>query len=176
MAEYKHKEIEQKWQRYWAENKVFKADIDPDKQKFYVLDMFPYPSGAGLHVGHPLGYIASDIVSRFKRNKGLNVLHPMGFDAFGLPAEQYAIQTGQHPAITTEQNIKRYKDQLKGIGLSYDWDKEVQTCDPKYYKWTQWIFSQLFNSWYNNSSGKAEPIDNLISIFEKEGNQNVLAA
>lgn len=176
MAEYKHKKIEQKWQRYWAENKVFKAEVDKDKPKFYVLDMFPYPSGAGLHVGHPLGYIASDIVSRFKRNKGFNVLHPMGFDAFGLPAEQYAIQTGQHPAITTEQNIKRYKDQLKGIGLSYDWDKEVQTCDPKYYKWTQWIFSQLFNSWYNNSSGKAEPIENLISIFEKEGNQNVSAA
>ena len=146
MAEYKHTEVEQKWQQYWADHKVFKAEIDPDKPKYYVLDMFPYPSGAGLHVGHPLGYIGSDIVSRFKRTKGFNVLHPMGFDAFGLPAEQYAIQTGQHPAITTEQNLKRYKDQLKGIGLSYDWDKEVQTCDPKYYKWTQWIFSQLFNS------------------------------
>lgn len=176
MAEYKHKEIEQRWQHYWADNKIFKAEVDKDKPKFYVLDMFPYPSGAGLHVGHPLGYIASDIVSRFKRNKGFNVLHPMGFDAFGLPAEQYAIQTGQHPAITTEENIARYKDQLKGIGLSYDWDKEVQTCDPKYYKWTQWIFSQLFSSWYSNSSAKAEPIDDLISIFEKEGNQNVLAA
>lgn len=176
MAEYKHKEIEQKWQHYWAEHKVFKAEVDANEPKFYVLDMFPYPSGAGLHVGHPLGYIASDIVSRFKRNKGFNVLHPMGFDAFGLPAEQYAIQTGQHPAITTEENIERYKDQLKGIGLSYDWDKEVQTCDPKYYKWSQWIFSQLFNSWYNNSSNKAESIDDLISIFEKEGNQTVFAA
>lgn len=176
MAEYKHKEVEQKWQQYWADNKIFKAKVDQEKPKFYVLDMFPYPSGAGLHVGHPLGYIASDIVSRFKRTKGFNVLHPMGFDAFGLPAEQYAIQTGQHPAITTEQNIERYKDQLKGIGLSYDWDKEVQTCDPGYYKWTQWIFSQLFNSWYNNDSNKAEPIDSLISIFEQEGNENVVAA
>ena len=176
MAEYNHKEIELKWQRYWAEHKIFKAEVDPGKPKFYVLDMFPYPSGAGLHVGHPLGYIGSDIVSRFKRNKGFNVLHPMGFDAFGLPAEQYAIQTGQHPAITTEQNIKRYKDQLKGIGLSYDWDKEVQTCDPKYYKWTQWIFSQLFNSYYNLSSNKAEPIENLIAVFEQEGNQPVKAS
>ncbi len=175
MAEYNHKEIEQKWQHYWAENKIFKAEVNPEKPKFYVLDMFPYPSGAGLHVGHPLGYIGSDIVSRFKRNKGFNVLHPMGFDAFGLPAEQYAIQTGQHPAITTEQNIKRYKDQLKGIGLSYDWDKEVQTCDPKYYKWTQWIFSQLYNSFYNNVSNKAEPIENLMAVFEKEGNKNVKA-
>ena len=175
MAEYNHQDIEQKWQRYWAEHKVFKAHIDHKKPKFYVLDMFPYPSGAGLHVGHPLGYIATDIVSRFKRNKGFNVLHPMGFDAFGLPAEQYAIQTGQHPAITTEQNIKRYKDQLKGIGLSYDWDKEVQTCDPKYYKWTQWIFSQLFNSWYNNDTDQAEPIDDLISNFKRSGNLKVNA-
>lgn len=175
MAEYKHKEIEQKWQQYWVENKVFSAKVNPDKQKFYVLDMFPYPSGAGLHVGHPLGYIASDIVSRFKRNKGFNVLHPMGFDAFGLPAEQYAIQTGQHPAITTEENITRYKEQLKGIGLSYDWDKEVQTCDPKYYKWTQWIFSQLFNSWFNNDAERAESIDDLIATFEKEGNKNINA-
>jgi len=175
MAEYKHKEVEQKWQQYWADNKIFEAKIDQNKPKFYVLDMFPYPSGAGLHVGHPLGYIASDIVSRFKWNKGFNVLHPMGFDAFGLPAEQYAIQTGQHPAITTEQNIKRYKDQLKGIGLSYDWDKEVQTCDPKYYKWTQWIFSQLFDSWYNNDTNKAAPIETLISLFEKEGNEGINA-
>jgi leucyl-tRNA synthetase len=173
MAEYKHQIIEQKWQQYWAEHKVFEAKVDRTKPKFYVLDMFPYPSGAGLHVGHPLGYIASDIVARFKRTKGFNVLHPMGFDAFGLPAEQYAIQTGQHPAITTEENIKRYKDQLKGIGLSYDWDKEVQTCDPKYYKWTQWIFSQLFNSWYNKQTNKAEVIDGLVAIFEKEGNKNV---
>ena len=176
MAEYKHQIIEQKWQQYWAEHKVFEAKVDRTKPKFYVLDMFPYPSGAGLHVGHPLGYIATDIVARFKRNKGLNVLHPMGFDAFGLPAEQYAIQTGQHPAITTEENIKRYKDQLKGIGLSYDWDKEVQTCDPKYYKWTQWIFSQLFNSWYNNDSKRAEAIDGLKAIFDKEGNKNIHAA
>lgn len=173
MAEYKHQIIEQKWQQYWAEHKVFEAKVDRTKPKFYVLDMFPYPSGAGLHVGHPLGYIASDIVARFKRNKGFNVLHPMGFDAFGLPAEQYAIHTGQHPAITTEENIKRYKDQLKGIGLSYDWDKEVQTCDPKYYKWTQWIFSQLFNSWYNRQTNKAEAIDGLKAIFEKEGNKTV---
>ena len=173
MAEYKHQIIEQKWQQYWAEHKVFEAKVDRTKPKFYVLDMFPYPSGAGLHVGHPLGYIATDIVARFKRTKGFNVLHPMGFDAFGLPAEQYAIQTGQHPAITTEENIKRYKDQLKGIGLSYDWDKEVQTCDPKYYKWTQWIFSQLFNSWYNKQTNKAEVIDGLVAIFEKEGNKNV---
>ena len=176
MAEYKHKEIEQKWQQYWAENKIFEAKIDKNKAKYYVLDMFPYPSGAGLHVGHPLGYIASDIVSRFKRNKGFNVLHPMGFDAFGLPAEQYAIQTGQHPSITTAQNIERYKDQLKGIGLSYDWDKEVQTCDPKYYRWTQWIFSQLFNSWYSYDANKAEPIETLINIFSKEGNGKVNAA
>ena len=176
MAEYNHQAIEEKWQNYWAEHKVFKAEIDPRRPKFYVLDMFPYPSGAGLHVGHPLGYIATDIVSRFKRNKGFNVLHPMGFDAFGLPAEQYAIQTGQHPAITTEQNIKRYKDQLKGIGLSYDWDKEVQTCDPKYYKWTQWIFSQLFQSWYNNDSAKAEPIESLIQLFSTSGNAGVNAA
>lgn len=176
MADYKHKEVEQKWQQYWAENKIFEANIDKDKPKFYVLDMFPYPSGAGLHVGHPLGYIASDIVSRFKRNKGFNVLHPMGFDAFGLPAEQYAIQTGQHPAITTEENIARYKEQLKGIGLSYDWDKEVQTCDPKYYKWTQWIFAQLFSSWYNNDSKKAVSIESLISIFKKNGNLSINAA
>ncbi len=176
MAEYNHRAIEEKWQKHWADHKVFKAEIDPGRPKFYVLDMFPYPSGAGLHVGHPLGYIASDIVSRFKRNKGFNVLHPMGFDAFGLPAEQYAIQTGQHPAITTEQNIKRYKEQLKGIGLSYDWDKEVQTCDPKYYKWTQWIFSQLFQSWYNHDSAKAEPIESLIQQFKKSGNAGINAA
>ncbi len=176
MATYDHKKIEPKWQKYWDENQVFKAEVDTQKPKFYVLDMFPYPSGAGLHVGHPLGYIASDIVSRFKRNKGYNILHPMGFDAFGLPAEQYAIQTGQHPAITTEQNIKRYKEQLKGIGLSYDWDKEVQTCDPKYYKWTQWIFEQLFKSWYNKDAERAEPIETLISVFEKEGNTVVNAA
>jgi len=176
MAEYKAQEIEKKWQSYWAEHKVFRADVDHQKPKYYVLDMFPYPSGAGLHVGHPLGYIASDIVSRFKRIKGFNVLHPMGFDAFGLPAEQYAIQTGQHPAITTAQNIKRYKEQLQNLGFSFDWDKEVQTCDPSYYKWTQWIFMQLFNSWYNRETNQAEPIATLIEQLEKSGNTNVNAA
>ncbi|ELR69226.1 Leucyl-tRNA synthetase [Fulvivirga imtechensis AK7] len=175
MAEYPFNEIEKKWQKYWADNKIYKAAVDPSKPKFYTLDMFPYPSGAGLHVGHPLGYIASDIVSRFKKLKGYNVLHPMGFDAFGLPAEQYAIQTGQHPAITTEENIKRYKEQLKNIGFSFDWDKEVQTSDPKFYKWTQWIFMQLFDSWYNKASDKAEPVNKLIAIFEKEGNTHVHA-
>ncbi|MEQ6120687.1 class I tRNA ligase family protein [Reichenbachiella sp. MALMAid0571] len=175
MAEYNFSEIEKKWQEYWKTNETFKAEVDISKPKFYALDMFPYPSGAGLHVGHPLGYIASDIVSRYKRIKGFNVLHPMGFDAFGLPAEQYAIQTGQHPAITTETNIKRYKEQLKNIGFSFDWDKELQTCDPSYYKWTQWIFLQLFNSWYNNESDKAESIESLITTFEKEGNVKVKA-
>lgn len=175
MAEYNFSEIEKKWQEYWKANKTFKAEVDTSKPKFYALDMFPYPSGAGLHVGHPLGYIASDIVSRYKRIKGFNVLHPMGFDAFGLPAEQYAIQTGQHPAITTETNINRYKEQLKNIGFSFDWDKEVRTCDPAYYKWSQWIFLQLFGSWYNKDSDKAESIDSLISIFEKEGNANINA-
>jgi len=176
MAEYNHKKLEPKWRQYWEENKTFKTDIDWQKPKYYVLDMFPYPSGAGLHVGHPLGYIATDIVSRYKRIKGYNVLHPMGFDAFGLPAEQYAIQTGQHPAITTEQNIARYKEQLKNIGFSFDWDREVRTSDPGYYKWTQWIFMQLFNSWYNRDAEKAEPIETLINIFEKEGNARVNAA
>ena len=155
MAVYNHREIEPKWQQFWKSEETFKAAVDTSKPKFYSLDMFPYPSGAGLHVGHPLGYIASDIVSRFKRNKGFNVLHPMGFDAFGLPAEQYAIQTGQHPAVTTRENIARYKEQLENIGFSFDWDKEVQTCDPAYYKWTQWIFMQIFNSWYNYNTGKA---------------------
>ena len=176
MAEYNFREIEQKWQKYWADNDTYKAEVDTSKPKFYALDMFPYPSGAGLHVGHPLGYIASDIVSRFKKLNGFNVLHPMGFDAFGLPAEQYAIQTGQHPAITTEENIKRYKEQLKNIGFSFDWNKEVQTSDPKFYKWTQWIFMRLFDSWYNKKSDKAEPIQDLISTFEQEGNANVVAA
>ncbi len=175
MAEYNPQSIEKKWQQYWSDNKIFKAEVDPQKPKYYVLDMFPYPSGAGLHVGHPLGYIASDIVSRFKRLKGFNVLHPMGFDAFGLPAEQYAIQTGQHPAITTEQNIKRYKEQLHNLGFSFDWDKEVQTCNPNYYKWTQWIFGQLFMSWYNLQSNKAEPIETLIGEFERNGNKEVQA-
>lgn len=139
MAEYNHREIEKKWQKYWEENQTYKVEADPSRPKYYVLDMFPYPSGAGLHVGHPLGYIASDIFSRYKRLKGYNVLHPMGFDSFGLPAEQYAIQTGQHPAVTTEQNIRTYISQLKNIGFSYDWSREVRTSDPEYYKWTQWI-------------------------------------
>ncbi len=171
--QYNFTEIEAKWQKYWAENQTFKAENDSDKEKFYVLDMFPYPSGAGLHVGHPLGYIASDIYARYKRHKGFNVLHPMGYDSFGLPAEQYAIQTGQHPAITTKTNINRYREQLDKIGFSFDWSREVRTSSPNYYKWTQWIFIQLFNSWYNIDSDKAEDIETLIAIFEKEGNANV---
>ncbi|WP_299760647.1 leucine--tRNA ligase [uncultured Pontibacter sp.] len=176
MSEYNFKQIEKKWQQYWEENQTFKATATSDKPKYYALDMFPYPSGAGLHVGHPLGYIASDIVSRYKRLKGFNVLHPMGFDAFGLPAEQYAIQTGQHPAITTEQNIKRYVEQLKNIGFSFDWEREIRTSEPNYYKWTQWIFMQLFNSYYNYTSEKAEPIASLIEEFEQNGNAQVNAA
>ncbi|WP_299986209.1 leucine--tRNA ligase [uncultured Pontibacter sp.] len=176
MSEYNFNQIEKKWQRYWEENQTFKATENTDKPKYYVLDMFPYPSGAGLHVGHPLGYIASDIVSRYKRSKGFNVLHPMGFDSFGLPAEQYAIQTGQHPAITTEQNIARYIEQLKNIGFSYEWEREVRTSDPSYYKWTQWIFMQLFNSYYDYTADKAESIDKLIAAFEANGNANINAA
>ncbi|MCK0146362.1 leucine--tRNA ligase [Arenibacter sp. F26102] len=172
---YDFRKIEEKWQKFWAEKQTFKAENDSPKEKFYVLDMFPYPSGAGLHVGHPLGYIASDIYARYKRQKGFNVLHPMGYDSFGLPAEQYAIQTGQHPAITTETNIGRYREQLDKIGFSFDWSREVRTSDPNYYKWTQWIFIQLFNSWYNKQANKAEDISNLIATFEKEGNQNVNA-
>jgi len=172
---YDFREIEAKWQKYWAENETFKASNDSDKPKFYALSMFPYPSGAGLHVGHPLGYIATDIYSRYKRHKGFNVLHPMGYDSFGLPAEQYAIQTGQHPAITTENNINRYREQLNQLGFSFDWSREVRTSNPQYYKWTQWIFIQLFNAWYNKKSDKAENISTLISIFEKEGNTNVEA-
>lgn len=167
--EYNPQDIEKKWQSYWAKHKPFAATNNSDKPKYYVLDMFPYPSGAGLHVGHPLGYIASDIIARYKRLQGFNVLHPMGYDSFGLPAEQYAIQTGQHPAITTEKNIARYREQLDKIGFSFDWDREVRTSDPSYYKWTQWIFIQLFNSWYNRQNDKAEPISTLISVFEKEG-------
>lgn len=174
--DYNFNEIEKKWQAYWAEHKTFKAKIDKSKPKFYVLDMFPYPSGAGLHVGHPLGYIASDIYSRYKRNRGFNVLHPMGYDAYGLPAEQYAIQTGTHPAVTTEKNIKRYRQQLDRIGFSFDWDREVRTSDPKYYKWTQWTFIQLFDSWYNNNIEKADKIENLIAEFEKNGNAQIDAA
>ena len=176
MAEYTFKDIEKKWQAYWEENQTFLANVNPDKPKFYSLDMFPYPSGAGLHVGHPLGYIASDIVSRFKKLKGFNVLHPMGYDSFGLPAEQYAIQTGQHPAITTEQNIARYTEQLKNIGFAFDWSKEVRTSNSDYYKWTQWIFMQLFNSYYDLDADKALSIDSLIERFEKEGNASVNAA
>ena len=175
MMNYDFQKIEAKWQKYWAENETFKASNDSDKPKFYALSMFPYPSGAGLHVGHPLGYIATDIYSRYKRHKGFNVLHPMGYDSFGLPAEQYAIQTGQHPAITTEKNINRYREQLDQLGFSFDWSREVRTSNPQYYKWTQWIFIQLFNAWYNKKSDKAENISSLISIFEKEGNANVEA-
>ena len=174
--EYNFTENETKWQKYWAENKTFKAELNIDKPKYYVLDMFPYPSGSGLHVGHPLGYIASDIYSRYMRLKGFNVLHPMGYDAFGLPAEQYAIQTGQHPAKTTEENILRYRNQLDKIGFSFDWDRQVKTADSNYYKWTQWIFGLLFESWYNNKTNKAESIENLISHFKTEGNLNVDAA
>jgi leucyl-tRNA synthetase len=173
--EYNFKEIEANWQKFWADHKTFAAKDDSTKEKYYVLDMFPYPSGAGLHVGHPLGYIASDIVARFKRHKGFNVLHPMGYDSFGLPAEQYAIQTGQHPKITTENNIAVYRKQLDKIGFSFDWDREVRTSNPDYYKWTQWIFIQLFNSWYNKNTNKAEPISNLISAFEAHGNANIQA-
>src|SRR3954470_9240942 len=173
--EYNFRETETKWQAYWASNETFKAENTSHKPKYYVLDMFPYPSGAGLHVGHPLGYIASDIFARYKRLKGFNVLHPMGYDSFGLPAEQYAIQTGQHPEITTKTNIARYREQLDKIGFSFDWDREVRTSNPDYYKWTQWIFIQLFNSWYNPETNKAENISTLIpklknfdSLSEKE--------
>ena len=173
---YNFRQIEAKWQQYWTKNQTFKVENDSDKPKFYALSMFPYPSGAGLHVGHPLGYIACDIYARYKRHKGYNVLHPMGYDSFGLPAEQYAIQTGQHPAITTETNIKRYREQLDQLGFSFDWSREVRTSNPRYYKWTQWVFIQLFNSWYNNQTDKAEPIERLIAIFEKEGNKSVNAS
>lgn len=174
--DYNFSEIEQKWQRYWSEHKTFHVEVDSSRPKFFVLDMFPYPSGAGLHVGHPLGYIASDIYSRYKRHCGFNVLHPMGYDAFGLPAEQYAIQTGQHPAITTENNIRRYREQLDKIGFSYDWDREFRTCDPEYYKWTQWAFIQMFEHWYNLKTQKAEPISALVAEFSKNGNTLVEAA
>ncbi|WP_396154818.1 leucine--tRNA ligase [Flavobacterium macrobrachii] len=172
---YHHEKVEEKWQQYWAKNQTFAASNNSEKPKYYVLDMFPYPSGAGLHVGHPLGYIASDIVARYKRHKGFNVLHPQGYDSFGLPAEQYAIQTGQHPEKTTRENIARYREQLDKIGFSFDWSREVRTSNPDYYKHTQWIFIQLFNSWYNNDSDKAEDISTLTSIFEKDGNTSVNA-
>ena len=174
--EYDFKKIEQKWQAFWAANQTFKAEVDPSKPKYYVLDMFPYPSGAGLHVGHPLGYIASDIYSRYKRLCGFNVLHPMGYDAFGLPAEQYAIQTGQHPAVTTEKNIARYREQMDRIGFSYDWSREIRTCDPEYYKWTQWAFIQMFESWYDNVQQKARPIAELEAAFAEGGSAAVDAA
>ncbi|WP_316796402.1 leucine--tRNA ligase [Pedobacter agri] len=173
--DYQFKEIEQKWQKFWADHQTFKAESNSEKPKYYVLDMFPYPSGAGLHVGHPLGYIASDIFSRYKRLKGFNVLHPMGYDSFGLPAEQYAIQTGQHPAITTEANIATYRRQLDQIGFSFDWSREVRTSEPSYYKWTQWIFMQLFNSWYNIENDRAEDITTLIEKFNASGTADVKA-
>ena len=183
---YNPKEIEARWQKHWADQKPFRAQNPTSnnqqsptnnlKPKYYVLDMFPYPSGAGLHVGHPLGYIASDIVARYKRHKGFNVLHPQGYDSFGLPDEQYAIQTGQHPEKTTRENIARYREQLDRIGFSFDWDREVRTSNPDYYKHTQWIFIQLFESWYNKNADKAEDISNLISTFEKQGNANINAA
>ncbi|AHM63656.1 leucyl-tRNA ligase [Flammeovirgaceae bacterium 311] len=176
MAEYNFQEIEKKWQKHWQETNISRTEIDHDRPKFYALDMFPYPSGAGLHVGHPLGYIASDIVSRYKRMKGYNVLHPMGFDAFGLPAEQYAIQTGQHPAVTTEQNIRRYKEQLRNIGFSFDWNREFATSDPDYYKWTQWIFKQLFLHYYDQEQEQALPVSELIRRFEKSGNTGLNAS
>ena len=174
--QYHFNEIEAKWQKYWAENKTFQATNHSDNPKYYVLDMFPYPSGAGLHVGHPLGYIASDIYARYKRHKGFNVLHPQGYDSFGLPAEQYAIQTGQHPALTTEENIKTYRRQLDQIGFSFDWSREVRTSDPSYYKWTQWIFIQLFESWYCKTHQCAFSISELEKLFSEEGNAGVNAA
>jgi len=173
--EYNHKSLEKKWQKFWADHQTYKTSDSHQKPKYYVLDMFPYPSGAGLHVGHPLGYIASDIFSRYKRLKGFNVLHPMGYDSFGLPAEQYAIQTGQHPAVTTEVNINRYREQMDNIGFSYDWSREVRTSDPAYYKWTQWIFMRLFDSWYNKESDKAEPIETLIARFAASGSASITA-
>jgi leucyl-tRNA synthetase len=173
IMEYNFNAIEQKWQAYWKEHHTYQVKKDESKPKYYVLDMFPYPSGAGLHVGHPLGYIASDIFARYKRLKGFNVLHPMGYDAYGLPAEQYAIQTGQHPAITTDKNIKRYREQLDKIGFSFDWNREVRTCDPEYYKWTQWAFIQMFESYYCYDARRTRPISELIAIFEQQGNKDL---
>src|ERR1700712_4771773 len=168
--EYNFADIEKRAKEKWAKEKVYRVSNESNKPKCYILDMFPYPSGAGLHVGHPLGYIASDIYARFKRLKGFNVLHPMGFDSFGLPAEQYAIETGQHPAVTTEKNINRYREQLDNIGFCYDWSREIRTSDPKYYKWTQWIFLQLLDSWYDKKLNKARRIEDLVEIFEQTGN------
>ena len=171
--DYNFNDIEKKWQKKWVDNKTYKVVEDADKKKFYVLNMFPYPSGAGLHVGHPLGYIASDIYARYKRLQGFNVLNPMGYDAYGLPAEQYAIQTGQHPAITTEKNIARYREQLDKIGFCFDWDREVRTCDPKYYRWTQWAFQYMFKSYFDNNLQKAQPIEKLIKHFEQKGTEGL---
>ena len=171
--DYKFQEIEKKWQKQWVDDQTYKVTEDKSRPKYYVLNMFPYPSGAGLHVGHPLGYIASDIYARYKRLKGFNVLNPMGYDAYGLPAEQYAIKTGQHPAITTEQNIAHYREQLDKIGFSFDWDREVRTCDPKYYHWTQWAFEKMFNSYYDNRLKKAQPIEQLIAHFEQQGTESL---
>ena len=171
--DYNFNDIEKKWQKKWVDNKTYKVVEDADKKKFYVLNMFPYPSGAGLHVGHPLGYIASDIYARYKRLQGFNVLNPMGYDAYGLPAEQYAIQTGQHPAITTEKNIARYREQLDKIGFCFDWDREVRTCDPKYYRWTQWAFQYMFKSYFDNNLQIAQPIEKLIKHFEQKGTEGL---
>ena len=171
--EYDFNKIEKKWQDNWRANETYKVSEDASKEKYYVLDMFPYPSGAGLHVGHPLGYIASDVFARYKRLKGFNVLHPMGYDSFGLPTEQYAIQTGIHPAEATKDNTERYRKQLDQIGFSFDWSREIQTSDPNYYKWTQWIFKQLFNSCYCNEEDKAMPIAALLAYFEKNGNDKL---
>src|ERR1700712_812922 len=171
--EYNFRKIEQAWRDEWQKTNAYKVSNDSSKPSFYVLDMFPYPSGTGLHVGHPLGYIASDIYSRYKRLKGFNVLHPMGFDSFGLPAEQYALETGQHPAVTTEKNIETFKSQMDNIGFCFDWSREVRTSDPKYYKWTQWIFLQIFNSWYDTKQNKARKIEELIRLFESDGSSGI---
>ena len=174
--EYNFREIEPRWQREWERRHTYKVEIDPSRPKYYVLDMFPYPSGAGLHVGHPLGYIASDIYTRYKRLCGFNVLHPMGFDSFGLPAEQYAIQTGQHPAVTTAQNIARYREQLDKLGFSYDWDRQIVTSDPDYYHWTQWAFLRMFDSYYCNDRRQARPIAELVAAFERSGTEGLNVA
>ena len=174
--EYNFRDIEKKWQQRWVDNKTYQVTEDPEKKKFYVLNMFPYPSGAGLHVGHPLGYIASDIYARYKRSQGYNVLNPMGYDAYGLPAEQYAIQTGQHPAITTVQNIARYREQLDKIGFCFDWNREIRTCDSEYYQWTQWAFIKMFGSYYDNAQCKAMPIEDLVAHFEQNGSEGIDAA
>ncbi|MDE6464773.1 MAG: class I tRNA ligase family protein, partial [Muribaculaceae bacterium] len=174
--EYNHKEIEARVHEFWKDADIYRVDIDKSRPKYYVLDMFPYPSGAGLHVGHPLGYIASDIYARYKRLNGFNVLHPMGFDAYGLPAEQYAIQTGQHPEVTTRQNIARYCEQLNKIGFSFDWSRSIRTCDPEFYRWTQWAFLKMFQSWYDRSAQKARPIEELVACFGKSGTEGINAA